>query len=68
MSDETYKLIEIAGTSSDSLQGAIENGVARASKTLRGLSWFQVGEVRGRIDDDKVAEYQVIMKVGVKLD
>ena len=68
MSDETYKLIEIAGTSSESLQGAIENGVARASKTLHGLSWFQVGEIRGRLDGDKVAEYQVIMKVGVKLD
>ncbi|MFT7617408.1 MAG: flavin-binding protein dodecin [Planctomycetota bacterium] len=68
MSDSTYKLIEIAGTSSESLDAAIQNGIKKAGESLRNIGWFQVGEIRGRVDADKVAEYQVIMKVGLKLD
>ncbi len=68
MSDTTYKMIEIVGTSKESVAKAINNGIERASKTLHGLSWFQVSEIRGGIEKGKVDTYQVIMKVGLKLD
>ena len=49
MSDHTYRVTEIVGTSPESLQQAIRNGVARAGQTLRNLEWFEVSEVRGQI-------------------
>ena len=68
MSDHTYRVTEIVGSSSDSLQQAIRNGVARASQTLRNLDWFEVTEIRGQIVGDEVAHFQVGMKVGFRLD
>ncbi len=64
----TYKLVEIVGTSPESFAGAVRNGVDRASKSLRHLDWFEVTEMRGRIADGQVAQYQVKMKVGFRLD
>ena len=66
MSDKTYKLIEIVGTSNESLSEAIDNGIKRAASTLRNLSWFEVTEIRGRIDQGGVEQYQVTMKVGMR--
>jgi flavin-binding protein dodecin len=66
--DHTYRLTEIVGTSPDSIDQAIRNGVTRASKTLRNLDWFEVTEVRGQIEDGDVAYFQVGMKVGFRLD
>lgn len=66
--DHTYRLTEIVGTSPESIDQAIRNGVARASKTLRNLDWFEVTEVRGQIEDGAVSYYQVGMKVGFRLD
>ena len=63
-----YKKTEIVGTSTDSFAEAAKNGVKRASKTLRGLKWFEVSEMRGKIKDGEIAEFQVTMKVGFKLD
>lgn len=68
MSNPTHKLIEIVGTSQKSFADATANGVAKAASSLHGLAWFEVVELRGRIDGAKVAEYQVVMKVGFKLD
>jgi dodecin len=68
MSDRTYVMNEIVGTSSDSVDDALRNGIARASRTLRNLDWFQVVEVRGAIADGEVAHYQVTMKVGFRLE
>jgi flavin-binding protein dodecin len=68
MADKVYKKIEITGTSPKSVEDAIENAVARAGKTVHKMRWFEVTEVRGRMDDNKVAEYQVTMKVGFALD
>ena len=68
MSDKTYKLIEIVGTSNESLSEAIDNGIKRAASTLRNLSWFEVTEIRGRIDQGGVEQYQVTMKVGMRLE
>jgi flavin-binding protein dodecin len=68
MPDSTYVLNEIVGTSTESVNDAIENGVRRANKTLRNLDWFSVVEVRGVISDGEVGYYQVTMKVGFRLE
>lgn len=64
---KTYKLIEIVGVSSESHEDAIKNAVSEASKSLKGLSWFEVVQMRGGIKEGKVEEYQVILKVGFRL-
>jgi hypothetical protein len=63
----TYKLIELVGTSPESYEAAIRQAVADASRTLRGLSWFEVAELRGRIADGVVVEYQVKVKLGFRI-
>jgi hypothetical protein len=68
MSDHTYRVTEIVGSSPDSLQQAIRNGVARAGQTLRNLEWFEVTEIRGQITDSAVGQFQVGLKVGFRLD
>lgn len=65
--DNTYKLIEIVGTSGESYEKAIQNGIAKASKSLQGISWYEVVQQRGAVKDGNVSEYQVILKVGFKL-
>lgn len=66
--DKTYKKVEIVGTSKDSFADAVKNGIERASKTLKNLDWFEVDELRGRIDDGAVGQFQVTLKVGFRLD
>ena len=68
MSDRIYKKIELTGTSPKSLEEAVENAVALAAKTVRNMRWFEVAETRGRIDDGKVAEWQVTLKIGFALE
>ena len=68
MSDATYKVTEVVGTSTDSIQQAVRNGIARASQTLRNLDWFEVTEIRGHIVDGGVGHFQVTMKLGFKLE
>ncbi len=68
MSDRTYRVTEIVGTSPDSIQQAIRNGVDRAAKTLRHLDWFEATEIRGQIVDGEVEHFQVTMKVGFRLE
>ena len=68
MSDATYKVTEVVGTSTDSIQKAVRNGIPRASDTLRNLDWFQVTEIRGHIVDGEVGHFQVTMKIGFKLE
>ena len=65
---KTYKKIEIVGTSSESFAKAASGAVERAAATLHGLDWFEVTEMRGRITDGKIGEYQVTLKVGLRLD
>ena len=67
MVDSTYKKIEIVGTSNESVTEAIGNGIRKAAKTVDEMSWFEVVEIRGRIEDDDVAEFQVTMKLGLKV-
>jgi dodecin len=68
VSNHTYVMNEIVGTSTESVHDAIRNGIARASATLRNLDWFEVVEVRGDIQDGQVGHYQVTMKVGFRLE
>jgi flavin-binding protein dodecin len=68
MSNHVYRVTEIVGSSPDSLQQAIRNGVDRASQTLHNLEWFEVTEIRGQIADGSVAHFQVGLKVGFRLD
>jgi dodecin len=68
MSNRTYVVNEIVGTSPEDVNTAIRNGIKRASTTLRHLDWFEVVEVRGAIIDGEVGHYQVTMKVGFRLE
>ncbi|UCC89209.1 MAG: dodecin domain-containing protein [Anaerolineales bacterium] len=68
MSDRVYKLIELTGTSTKSVEDAIQTAVARASETIRHMRWFEVVEIRGSINDDQVAQWQVTLKIGFALE
>lgn len=68
MSEHTYRVTEIVGTSREGVDAAIRNGISRASRTLRKLDWFEVTQVRGHIEDGQVAHYQVGLKVGFRLE
>jgi dodecin len=68
MANRTYRITEIVGTSPDSVEEAVRNGVERAAKTLRHLDWFEVSEIRGQIIDGAVAHWQVGIKVGFRLE
>lgn len=68
MSDNIYKTVEITGTSATGVDDAITGAIAKASQTLRGLDWFEVIEIRGHIEEGKVAHTQVTMKVGFRLE
>lgn len=65
--DKVYKLIEIVGTSPSSIDDAMKNAVARASQTLRGIDWVELGEVRGLVKDGKLSEFQTKLRVGFRL-
>jgi flavin-binding protein dodecin len=66
--NKVYKLVEIVGTSEESFARAVASGVERASKTLRNVDWFEVTELRGRVTEGKVSQYQVKIKVGFRLE
>jgi dodecin len=68
MANRTYRVTEIVGTSTEGIDEAIRNGVARASQTLRHLDWFEMTEVRGQIADGAVQHWQVGLKVGFRLE
>ena len=67
MSDNVYKVVEIVGSSTTSIDDAIRTGVARASKTLENLEWFEVVETRGHIENGEVAHFQTVLKLGFRL-
>lgn len=68
MTDRTYRVTEIVGTSPESVQQAIRNGVHRASETVRHLDWFEVSQIRGTVEDGDIGHFQVQMKVGFRLE
>ena len=68
VSNRTYRVTEIVGTSTEGIEDAIRNGVLRAGQTLRHLDWFEVTQVRGHIQDGQVEHFQVGMKLGFRLE
>lgn len=68
MSEHVYKQIELTGSSTQSSDDAIRVALTKASKTLRGIHWFQVTDTRGHVEDGKVAHWQVTIKVGLRID
>ena len=68
MADHVYRVTEIVGSSPESMQQAVRNGVQRAAQTLRNVEWFEVTEIRGQIADGEVAHFQVGLKIGFRLD
>ncbi|GAA2769583.1 dodecin [Streptomyces showdoensis] len=68
MSNHTYRVTEIVGTSTEGVDQAIRNGIERAAQTLRGLDWFEVTQVRGHLVDGSIEHYQVGLKVGFRLE
>lgn len=68
MADHVYRVTEIVGSSPENLDTAIRNAIARASKTLRNLDWFEITNVRGALEGGSIAHYQVTLKVGFRIE
>ena len=68
MSNHTYSISEIVGTSTQGVDDAVRNGIAKASQTLRNLDWFEVKEIRGHLEEGKIADWQVTIKIGFRLE
>jgi len=68
MTDRTYRVTEIVGTSPESVETAIRSALRRAGQTLRHLDWFEVTQIRGQIVDGEVAHFQVGLKLGFRLE
>jgi dodecin len=68
MKDHVYKLIELTGTSTTSIEDAVDRAIKRAHKTIKNLCWFQVLETRGNINKGKVDHWQVTIKVGFTVE
>jgi len=68
MSDHIYRVTEVVGTSPESVQQAIRNGIARVSQTVRNVEWFEATEIRGQVENGEITAFQVSMKVGFRLE
>ena len=68
MPDHVYKKLELTGSSSKSSDDAVRNAIAKAGKTMRNMHWFEVVDTRGHIEKNKVAHWQVTIKVGFTLE
>ncbi|MDY7541164.1 MULTISPECIES: dodecin [unclassified Cryobacterium] len=68
MTNHTYRVTEIVGTSPDGTDAAIRSGLERATRTLRNVDWFEVVETRGHVEDGVIHHFQVTLKVGFRLD
>lgn len=68
MSDHIYKHLELTGSSSRSMEDAVQQAIARAASTIENIRWFEVTETRGHVENGKVAHWQVVIKLGFTLD
>ena len=68
MSDHTYKVIELVGSSPTSIETAVQNALTKAAQSIRNMRWFEVVETRGYIEDGDVAYWQVTIKLGFTVD
>lgn len=68
MADHVYKIVELVGTSPDGVAEAVENALERASRTIRNIRWFETLNIRGSVENGKVKEFQVTLKVGFTME
>jgi flavin-binding protein dodecin len=68
VADHVYRIAEIVGTSPNGVDDAIRNAVGRASRTLRNIDWFEMAEIRGHLHNGQVADWQVTVKIGFRLE
>jgi flavin-binding protein dodecin len=68
MTEHVYRLSEIVGSSETSVDDAIRVAIRKANQTVRNLEWFEVGQIRGHIENGEVAHYQVALKIGFRLE
>ncbi|MFI0465000.1 MULTISPECIES: dodecin [Saccharopolyspora] len=68
MTDHVYRVTEVVGSSKEGVDDAIRKAVKRASQTLRNVDWFEVTNVRGHVEDNELAHYQVTLKIGFRLE
>ena len=68
MAEHTYRIAEIVGTSPNGVDDAIRNAVNRANQTLRNIDWFEMTEVRGHLANGEIADWQVTVKIGFRLE
>jgi flavin-binding protein dodecin len=68
MTHHVYKKTEVVGTSPSSIEDAVNTALARAAKTVRSMRWFEIKEIRGHIEDQKLSHWQVVMQVGFTLE
>ena len=68
MSDHIYKKIELVGSSPEGVEQAVNNAIAKAGQSIRNMRWFEVAEIRGHLEEGKVAHWQVTVKIGFTLD
>jgi flavin-binding protein dodecin len=68
MPDHVYKIVELTGSSTESMEQAVQNAISRASETVRNMRWFEVTETRGHIEDGRIGHWQVTVKIGFTLE
>ena len=68
MSEHVYKLVELVGSSTIGIEDAVQNAITKAAATIRNMRWFQVVEARGYIDAEKIAYWQVTVKIGFTIE
>lgn len=68
MSDHVYKILEIVGSSADSIEEATRGAIAKAHKTVRNMNWFEIVDTRGHIENREVAHFQVTLRIGFTLE
>lgn len=68
MAEPVFKMLELVGTSQDSISDAIDNAIERAASTIRKMTWFEVTQIRGGIEDGTIKQYQVTLKAGFVLE
>jgi flavin-binding protein dodecin len=68
MKDHTYKLVELVGTSTTGIEDAVNNALQREGRTIKNMGWFQITETRGEIEGNKVAHWQVTLKIGFTVE
>jgi flavin-binding protein dodecin len=68
VSEHVYKVVELVGSSEESVTKAIDRAIDKASQTIRHIGWFEVVQVRGHVEKGKVAQYQVTIKAGFRLE